>query len=48
MSFWNIANIAAWVLSGLLAVLIAADFIRTEKGNQKKAETRNENGGPAE
>jgi len=45
MRIWEIANIVAWILCGLFALLIAADFIHTEKGYQEKSETPVENGG---
>ena len=46
MSFWGIANIIVWILCGVFALLIAVDFIRTERSQQEHAETLDENGGP--
>ena len=46
MSIWSIANIAAWILCGLFVLLIAADFVHTEKGYRKESEVPVENGGP--
>lgn len=41
MDFWNIMNIVAWGLCGLIAFLLISDVIRVETARFKESKEKN-------